>query len=131
MVFLGGVRGGRGNVRSSTEESFSLETRVSNIPIFSVIYYILSSGGFTVSCFKTIGNGVPDLRYPGQTRVLLNFRQPDNLFHTLKSNKKMKKIVLEFKRTTDSSESYYQDMWKVVEYQHTLTLMSLGLGKKM
>ena len=35
-------------------------------------------------------------------------------------NRKMKKIVLlEFKRTADSSESYYQDMWKVVEKQHT------------
>ena len=34
-------------------------------------------------------------------------------------NKKMKKIaLLEFKRTTDSSESYYQDMWKVVDHQH-------------
>ncbi len=31
-------------------------------------------------------------------------------------NRKMKKIViLEFKRTTDSSESYYQDMWKVTQ----------------
>jgi hypothetical protein len=28
-------------------------------------------------------------------------------------NRKMKKIVLlDFKRTADSSESYYQDMWK-------------------
>ena len=31
-------------------------------------------------------------------------------------NRKMKKIVLlEFKRTTGSSESYYQDMWKVTQ----------------
>ena len=31
----------------------------------------------------------------------------------------MKRIVhLEFKRTTDSSESYYQDMWKVAKQQH-------------
>ena len=35
-------------------------------------------------------------------------------------NRKMKKIdLLEFKRDTDSSESYYQDMWKVSEKQHT------------
>ena len=40
----------------------------------------------------------------------------------------MKKIVLlEFKRTTDSSESYYQDhsMWKVSEQQHTPILTGL------
>ena len=33
---------------------------LSNSPIFFVICYILSSGGFTASCFKTIGNGVPE-----------------------------------------------------------------------
>ena len=59
----------------------------------------------------------------------------------------MKKIdLLEFKRDTDSSESYYQDMWKVSEKQHTPILTGLkeltsdreweversfGLGKKM
>ena len=32
----------------------------------------------------------------------------------------MKKIILlEFKRTADYSESYYQDMWRVTEQQHT------------
>ena len=31
-------------------------------------------------------------------------------------NRKMKKILLlEFKWTNDSGESYFQDMWKVVE----------------
>ena len=41
-------------------------------------------------------------------------------------NRKMKKIVLlEFKRTADSSESYYQDMWKVAEKQHTPILADL------
>ncbi len=35
-------------------------------------------------------------------------------------NRKMKKIVLlDFKRTSDSSESYYQDMYKVSENQYT------------
>jgi hypothetical protein len=41
-------------------------------------------------------------------------------------NKKMKKIVLlEFKRTSESSESHYQDMWKVEEKQHTPILTGL------
>jgi hypothetical protein len=38
----------------------------------------------------------------------------------------MKKIVLlEFKRTSESSESHYQDMWKVEEKQHTPKLTGL------
>ena len=32
----------------------------------------------------------------------------------------MKKIILlEFKRTSDETETYFQDMWKVVEKQNT------------
>ena len=35
-------------------------------------------------------------------------------------NRKMKKIILlEFKRTTDYSESYYRDMRRVEDQQHT------------
>ena len=41
-------------------------------------------------------------------------------------NRKMKKITLpEFKRVSDSSESYYQDMWKVTEKQNTPILTGL------
>ena len=44
----------------------------------------------------------------------------------LGDNRKMKKIILfEFKRAADSSESYYQDVWKVAERQHTPILMGL------
>ncbi len=32
---------------------------------------------------QTISNGVPDPRWPGQTRTLLKFRQPDDLFHVM------------------------------------------------
>jgi hypothetical protein len=35
-------------------------------------------------------------------------------------NRKMNKIIfLEFKRTSDATEAYFQDMWKMVEKQHT------------
>jgi hypothetical protein len=41
-------------------------------------------------------------------------------------NRKMKKIILlEFKRTSDAGESYFQDMWKVAEKQHTPILTCL------
>ena len=41
-------------------------------------------------------------------------------------NRMMKTIVLlEFKRTSEQSESYYQDMWRVAEKQHTPILMGL------
>jgi hypothetical protein len=42
------------------------------------------------------------------------------------SNRKMKKIILlEFKRTSDTTEAYFQDMWKVVEKHHTPILTGL------
>ena len=41
-------------------------------------------------------------------------------------NRKMKKIILlEFKRTSDVTEAYFQDMWKVTKKQHTPILTGL------
>ena len=41
-------------------------------------------------------------------------------------NRKTKKILLlEFKRTSDVGESYFQDMWKVSDKQHTPILTGL------
>jgi hypothetical protein len=41
-------------------------------------------------------------------------------------NRKTKNIfLLEFKRTSDSGEGYFQDMWKAVEKQHTPILTGL------
>ena len=41
-------------------------------------------------------------------------------------NRKTKKIVLlEFKRTSDCGESYYEDMWKVADKQHAPILKGL------
>ncbi len=41
-------------------------------------------------------------------------------------NRKTKKIILlEFKRTNDTTETYFQVMWKVVEKQHTPILTGL------
>ena len=41
-------------------------------------------------------------------------------------NRKTKKIILlEFKKTSDCGESYFKDMWKVAEKQHTPILTGL------
>jgi hypothetical protein len=41
-------------------------------------------------------------------------------------SRKTKKIVLlEFKRTSDCGESYYEDMWKVADKQHVPILTGL------
>ena len=64
---------------------FSLDDTCFQQAPFFMLYILLSSGGFTVSCFKTIGNGVPDPRFLGQTRTILKCRQPDHLFHVLKT----------------------------------------------
>ena len=43
---------------------FAERHTLTNSPIFYVICYILNSGGFATSYFKTIGNGVPEPRCP-------------------------------------------------------------------
>ena len=41
-------------------------------------------------------------------------------------NEKTKKIILlEFKRTSDYGESYFKDMWRVAEKQHTPIMIGL------
>ncbi len=41
-------------------------------------------------------------------------------------NRKTKKIILlEFKRTSDCGESYFKDMWRVTENQHTPIMIGL------
>jgi hypothetical protein len=65
---------------------FHRTTRVSEHSFLCYILYIQQWGCHYIMC-QTIVNGAPDPRSPGQTRVLLKFRQPDDLLHTLKSVK--------------------------------------------
>ena len=55
--------------------------------LFYMLY--LEQCGFhcSMSLSQTIANDAPDLRGPGQTRATFKFRQPDDLFHTLKTVK--------------------------------------------
>jgi hypothetical protein len=54
MVFLGESEGGRESVRTRSAGSvFAGRHAFLNSPIFYVAYYILNSGGFTVSSFRT------------------------------------------------------------------------------
>ena len=53
FFLLGGRGRGRGSARARTAESFFAGRRaLSNSPIFYVIYYILSSGGFAAACSR-------------------------------------------------------------------------------
>ena len=64
IFFLGGRGRGRGSVRASPAESFFTGLRaLSNSPIFYVIYYMLSSGGFATACFRPSGK-VPSTSMP-------------------------------------------------------------------
>jgi hypothetical protein len=75
MVFLVGTGGERESARvSSVGSVFAGRRAPLNNPIF--LCYILY-----------IANGVPNPWFPGQTRVMLKFRHPDHLFHTLKTVK--------------------------------------------
>ena len=40
-------------------------------------------------------------------------------------NRKTKIILLEFKRTSDCGESYFKDMWRLTEKQHTPIMIGL------
>ena len=80
MFFLGGRGRGRGvpgrvllrNVR---------RTVGSKQPLFGVIYYILSSGGFAGACLQAIAKGVSSiLGRPGQTRAMFQASTPVDLF---------------------------------------------------
>ena len=66
---------------------------------FSFVYnrygYILyiELWGFHCRMLETITNGASDPRCPGQTCLLFKFRQPDDLFHTLKTVKGLLRLV--------------------------------------
>jgi hypothetical protein len=47
-------------------------------------------------------DGAPDPRCPGQTRALFKFRQPDYIFHTLKTVK----VAATPRSVTDSTEQW-------------------------
>ncbi len=82
FLFLGGRGRGRGRARASTDESFSQDdARFQTAPFFYVIYYILSSGGFTAACFMP-SRKVPSTSMPlGSARVLFRLRQPVDLVY--------------------------------------------------
>ncbi len=64
-------------------EKFSQDERAPNSPV-CVIYYMLSSGGFSSSCLQTITNGGSSiLGRPGQTRVMFHPSTTRRPVHTL------------------------------------------------
>jgi hypothetical protein len=64
-------------------EEFSQDERTPNSPV-CVIYYMLSSGGFTVACLQAISKGCSSiLGHPGQTSALFsNFDNPSTCSHS-------------------------------------------------
>jgi hypothetical protein len=80
--FLGGCGRGRGTPGHVLQ---FVSSEVPNSP-YLVFYYVMSSGGF-VSVSSDHHEGSPGPWCPGQTRGLFKFRQPDDLFYTLKTVK--------------------------------------------
>ena len=68
----------------------------------------------------------------GEDSTMIDVREVERSFWLSRPdgwvvNRKMKKIILlEFKRTADYSETYYRDMKRVAEQQHTPILTGLG-----
>ncbi len=64
-------------------EKFSQDERAPNSPV-CVIYYMLSSGGFTAACLQDILKGGSSiLGHPGQTRVMFQVSTTRRPVHTL------------------------------------------------
>ncbi len=86
-VFFWSGRGGEEKAPGHVQQGrFSLDdVRFEQPHFFYVIYYISSSGGVAVIMTPATADGAPDPRCPGQTRVLFKFRQPEYLFHALKT----------------------------------------------
>ena len=67
----------------------------------------------------------------GEDSTMIDVREVERSFWLSRPdgwvvNRKMKKIILlEFKRTVDYSETYYRDMKRVAEQQHTPILTGL------
>ena len=76
MFFLGGVGEGKRNSSARAVETFSQDDTSSKQPWVYVIYYMLSSGGFSEVRLQTNVKGVLDPRCPGQTRTLFGPQQP-------------------------------------------------------
>jgi hypothetical protein len=76
MFFLGGAGEGKRSSRARFAEKFSQNGGPQTGPV-CVIYYMLSSGGFTVACVQAIAKGGSSLLgRPGQTRALFGFDNP-------------------------------------------------------
>jgi hypothetical protein len=89
-----GDRGrGRGTPGQVLLRNFRRTTRVPNSPFLCYILFIEKWRFHYIMC-QTIANGVLESRYPGQTRVLFKFRQPDDLFHTLKTLSSVKALTV-------------------------------------
>ena len=81
--FLGGRGRGRGVPGRVLLRSFR-RTAGSKQPLFCVIYYMLSSGGFAATCLQSIAKGVSSiLRRPGQTRAMFQASTTRRPVHTL------------------------------------------------
>ncbi len=64
-----------------------------NSPIFLCYILYIEQCRFHWRMTPTITDGAPDPRCPGQTRALFKFRQPDDLFHGLKTVKELLLLV--------------------------------------
>ncbi len=82
-VFLVGEGEGKRRSRVRVPEKFSQDERAPNSPV-CILYYMLSSGGFTAACLQAITKGGSSiLGHPGQTRVMSRDSTTRRPVHTL------------------------------------------------
>jgi hypothetical protein len=129
MFFSFGDGGGEeetpGHVLSSL---FCRTTRVAKRdklkrPFLCYILYI-EQWGFHYNMCQTITNGVPDSRCSGQTRPMLKFQKPDDLFHSLKTMKGSSAP----RSVTDSTDQWVLCLMHMWSMLYVISFICLGLG---
>ena len=104
-------------------EKFSQDERAPNSPV-SVLYYMLSSGGFAAACLQTIAKGVSSiLGRPGQTRAMFQVSTTRRPVHTLTTVEGL--LLLVPPRTPRSSghDVYTHAVYVVICYMSIICYM--------
>jgi len=121
--FLGGRGRGRGVPGRVLLRSFR-RTAGSEQPLFCVIYYMLSSGGFAAACLQAIVKGVSSiLGRPGQTRAMFQASTTRRPVHTLTTVEGL--LLLVPPRTPRSSgyDVYAHAVYVVICYMSIICYM--------
>ena len=118
---------GKRNSRTRNAETFSPDDASSKPPSVYVIYYMLSSGGFTAACLQAIAKGVLDPRLPWADTCSVQVSTTRRPSHVLKTVKGL--LLLVPPRTPRSSgyDVYAHAVYVVICYMSVICICLLNI----